>query len=122
MKKKNEEIVFNSRAITEALEKDKDIFYKFEERLNRISDDIKNLEKYLSQNAVNIPFELVVSDTEKLSWLPFETNGKFRVVYLSFKNNLSRPLIECKIEIRERMYSLLPNFLSGFAKYVNNKK
>lgn len=94
----------------------KQIFTKYEAKLNIISDDIREIELFLESSSVRIPFELNY-ETFMLSWdREFEEEKKFRLLYTDEK--ITKPLLETKVQIRMNVHPHLDKFIKEFANFI----
>jgi hypothetical protein len=125
---------FSNPSLQETFQKVSPAFDSYLERIDQISADIKELEKYLHAQGVVLEFRHVVNEASKdggyvgseaLLWKHDNTSDKWRLFYehTSWDEKTDtestveeKPLIETKAEIRRRTAHALPDFLKKLAE------
>lgn len=82
------------------------------EKINRISNEIRAVEAWLQSQNVWFPYE-----AEGLA-LAFDAESKKRVMRLFYGE---RPLIECKVQERVEGYQKIPAFIAALRAEVEKK-
>lgn len=97
------------------LEEFKRIRDNYNEKLNKISEDIKMIEKELSNSPLN-SFSLTVKNVYELMW--DDVSERIILVY----ENGNRPLIEYKFYVREEIHPFLPIFIEKASRILKNNQ
>lgn len=138
------EISFHDKSLSEFHSIYSSAFEKYQENLDKLSEDIKNLENFFNSKNINIPFSLEIGSyewpggtgntTEFLCWDKFEE--KFRLLYktksLDYQeissdpeemenafHYSSKPLLQVKIDIRKKAKLKFGDFYFEFAKTLS---
>jgi len=134
------EPTFHSSIIQNGLAEVEKTFQEYNRSLNEISSDIRTLEKTLNGRRINIPFTYAIShmtmagcySIKCLSWQEFEQQG-FRLIYhyemggggpsmINKEYVETKPLIECKADVRIQCYEYLSRFLVGLSEALKKAK
>ncbi len=122
----NKEIKFHDESLQKIMEDAKNIKNETSKMLDKISNDIKNLEKLFQSSSFYKFKKQFIKDHEcfYLNW-----NGN-RLMYCLIKEDLleEKPLIECKADVRvkssrflaEFFHDLLENHKKIIGKYEKN--
>lgn len=141
------ENLFHDKSLSESHLLFSSVFDQYQTNLDKLSDDIKNLEIFFNSKSINIPFSMELgnyewpgntgSSVEFLCWEKFEE--KFRLIYktrdLDYNlisgnynspeeiehlcNYSSKPLIQTKIQIRKKAKEKFSEFYIAFAKELS---
>lgn len=91
------------------------------QRLDVHSDNIIAIEKTLKDNRTNIPFKmLALKEDNKEYFLSYEIcpfSKSYRLIHTIKENDevvFSKPLIECKLEVRLKMAQFMVPFIRAF--------
>ena len=131
---------FFSETLQDAFMKSQDNLVAFQERLNQISHDIKNIEKYLQEMNICLPtlmecFHqkngeniLMIYYLEWAEYAPIDNPQKsqFRLIYHEIERCLTscqdkifkRPLAEAKIQVKLDLFRYLPGFVLDLNKNI----
>ncbi len=117
----NLENKFNSNDLQEIQEKNKHLITEYHDKLNIISNDIKQLESILKNSGCNEGFRYVIPDESNLpeamrtQYKVLEWDGsRLNYVISCPDKQIALPLIETKMYIRTMCYDHLPKFLVAF--------
>jgi hypothetical protein len=104
----------------EALERVSPHLNRFQNDLNAISDDIRSLEKYLTESGFRIRVRVTAGFDEGLSWSDVGKNS-WRICYCEpvGENFSERPLIEMPASIRWQLADLMPRLLNEIAEVAS---
>lgn len=93
-----------------------------QEELDNISNDIKEIEKTLTNWKIDVPFcyKNILPDSGDLCWDFYQLEQKFRLLYV--ENYKVKPLIDCKFIIRVKVYPNLSNFIKEFSESIERVK
>ena len=90
---------------------------RFQEVLNRVSDDIRSLEKYLLDTGFRIDTRISLGDGESLGWS--EIGEKWRLVHWTphpmENDDKGTALIETPVATRWRVSEMIPSLLRNIA-------
>lgn len=103
---------------------------KYDDYHNKISSKIQDTEKLLMNLKINIPFELIINEkindtflnSEKkfiLRWDKYQKQNTFRLLYICKQEEINKPLIETKFDIRLKTINYLDLFLKNFIEHIN---
>jgi len=101
----------------EALERVSPHLNRFQNDLNAISEDIRSLEKYLTESGFRIRVSVTAGFNEGISWSEVGKNSWRICYYESDEQHLSeRPLIETPASVRWQMADQMPRLLDEIAQ------
>ena len=117
---------FQSKALSEALLKHTPTFENYNQRLDRMTADIRVLEDYLRRNGIAASFALSLSqnpdvDLRKyvLAWRDHGKSGFRLMVHDGSQGPEFRPLLEAPLSARVALFPILPIFVTELANYIN---
>lgn len=79
---------------------------------DNISNDIKSLENYLQNFLSSGDFIYPIKNGEFIKW----SQSSKRLMYIN--DEIDKPIIECKFDVRYKVFSNLPNFLLALGKAI----
>lgn len=106
---------FNFKASMDALAEEAK---KFNESLNKYSQQIKDLEQYL-QTTFGVNFTLKASEDISIVWKRCDISKKFRIFVFHIDHG-SLPLLESPLEVRIECKKYLNKFVQEITKYVGD--
>ncbi|GEM_PF-5128729 len=140
---KTEVPALNDSKISDALESADSVFDTYQNSLDRISDDIKNLEAYLQSKGITCELEFPFRNTDEgydnLAWTKDESSNKFRLHCVFFKwartadgkdlaynedggsievFHKKTPLIQCCSSVRIEAVKSLPRLVEELSEKV----
>ncbi len=112
---------FNSARLQYVVNNNDSVFMNVSNDMNKVSDDIKSLEKYLKDNSigrtVGIKYEGIM-----LSWERYGSSGYRLLLTKPASDIIPKPLIEWDIETRMEAFKFLPTFIEDFANILKNER
>jgi hypothetical protein len=91
------------------------------ERVDKLSNDIRRFEKSCDAAKLHVRFEMPVGDSS-LMWTqdPDSKKGKrWRLMLSTFEDNVCRPFLERKIEVRLNHKELFYDFIKAFTHAIS---
>lgn len=104
---------FNDQKLRDLINESQYIIDNRVKMLNSLSEDIKNLERYLQNSISGVFFEYPISENESLLF-------DKRLLYAEKDWVNGKPLIECPVSVRLAMKEHLPLFLKALFEHLGD--
>jgi hypothetical protein len=112
---------FNDPSLDRLVKKLNPSFMAFQANLNGVSEDIRNLEKWLQASNISIYTSLPIGDGQYIAWA-LHRGKDWRLVYeypdLDIDDLVTIPLLETTIRIRLTVRPFLPKLVEAIALII----